>query len=516
MRRLQVLSCFVAFMMFASSVCAAGLVKHISGGGTNTANGTAFKAALTSVLAGYPTTDTLMIDDSSTYDLGTSTSGMSPISKPIKIVAASGTAPIIYFKGGTNTTQWFVSIGFPGVQIGSSAAGEDGRITFDGGNNIGRFIGLSTSVIWPTTATATTTIENIVIQGVNDGRNTGAKYFWAISAGGWSTASPMNGGNVINIRNVEFKLPATQPMIAGQKVGALTLGPDNGATFNIENCRSNGSRGYIVDIGSGAAQYPQAGGTVNIKNCSFYQDQFTTSPLVQAPIQTGGWDPRNGGYDINIDNCFIRTDALHATQIAAWTRTSETSNSTGCITLNACSKNNLTVTNSALVGMGAVLALETTSSQIRVTNSDLYVNGVTTASDGTPTGYVTPGYFVNISPRVAYLGNHQTTMTRCNLYGLAGSNLQNSIMPSTDRWVMVNCNDWSPVNAYAPGWITTGCQNPGLNPGYGLPAGGSDVQPGIDARDFTVYNQTIKAANIGSDRAFNMGVPVELSAFQVN
>lgn len=514
MKRFCIVCCLGAMISFMAPGASAGLIKHISGGGTDAVNGTAFKAAFTTVINGYPTTDTLMIDDSSIYDLGTSSSGLTSIAKPIRIVAAPGTTPTIKFTGGTNTSSWFITTSVPGTQFGSSASGENGRITFDGGNNIARFIGLSTSALWASDAYATTTIENVVIQGVNDGRNTQG-YFWGITAGGWSTTQTMNGNNVINIRNVEFKLPATQSMIAGKKMGPLTVAPDNGATFNIENVRSNGSRGYIIDIGSGQAQYAAAWGTINIKNCQLYQDQFTTSPLVQAPIQISGWHPLNTGYDVNIDNCFIRTDALHTSQIATWTRTTDTSNSLGCITLCACNKNNLTITNSALVGCGAVLALETTSSLIRVTNSDLYVNSASSVSDGTVNGYVTPGYFVNIAQRVASTGNHQTTMTRCNLYGLAGSNLENSLKQASDRYVMVTCNDWSPTNAYAAGWIVNSCANPGQNPGYGA-MNNEDTNPGIAYKDFTVYNQGIKALNIGSDRSFaGLGVPVELSTFGV-
>lgn len=513
MKRMHVLFCVC--LVIASQTAQAGLIKHVSGGGTATANGTAFRAAVTKVLADYPTTDTVMLDDTAIYDIGIS--GLA-ITKGIRIVAASGTTPTVKFSPTslTNTT-WFITTSMPGTQFGSSAAGEDGRITFDGSGNCTRGIGLSTAALWPTTATATTTIENVVITGMNDGRNTRG-YFWPLSIGGWSTATPMNGSNVINIRNVEFQFPTTTPALAGQKRFAITVAPENGSTYNIENVRSNGCLGYLIEVGSGMSQYAAANGTVNIKNCSLYQDQFSTHPLMQAPIQIGGWDPRNGGYDVNIDNCFIRTDARRSSQIATWTnRASDTSNSLGCITVTAHNKNNLTITNSALVGCGAVLSIETTSSQIRVTNSDLYVNSTSSVSDGTVEGFVTPGYFLNISKRVAAVGNHQTTMTRCNLYGLAGSNLENGLKQSSDRYVMVECNDWSPTNAYAAGWIRTNCVEPGNNPGYGAMAGEtSDPGPGLAAKDFTVYNQALRTAGIGSNRSFaGMGVPVELSAFDV-
>jgi hypothetical protein len=369
-------------------------------------------------------------------------------------------------------------------------------------------------------------LENLVITGI------GTKYsqtgVYGINCGGWNAtaAASFSPQAVFNFRDIDFvwnNLSFSGKTDMGYNTGdvyCINANPENGCTINIENVRSNGvTRGYIGLVGSKGGGYLPEYGNVNFKNCTFYQDNYTTHARTGCPLFVAGWSAGNGGYNVTVDNCFMRSDACNATFVNGWTRPSETSNSLGCITLASNTRNNLTVTNSAFIGVGAVLNIDTTCSQVRMTNCDLYVTSASTVNytyDGVH-GFVTPGYFVNLSRRVAALAssNNQTTMTLCNLYGAAGSLLANDIKPATSRFVMVSCNDWSKTNAYAPGWIVTTCVNPGKNPGYGA-MNGEGTNPGIPAKDFTVYNQAIKTLTIGANRSFaGIGVPVELSTFDV-
>ncbi|MCE5229946.1 hypothetical protein LLG95_10165 [bacterium] len=502
MRHLNVLLLLGAMVVFTAQH--AGAIS-VTGGDVAT-----LTAAITQAQANYPSGDiTVSIDDDLTYTLPTMTADYYQITKPIKIVAASGKHPRIYTADSSGNFMFRVEA--PGFQLGSV---DGGQITLDGGGYHTRFIIMNRtdSAAWTAPAGATTTkLENLVITGIGVWYRCDA---YTIMVSGWTQATGMAANCTVNLTgvNVVFddqrKSGGKNGVSTGSEIYGMNLNPENGSTINVTNCRVNGTMGSCAIVGSKVGNFASQTGTVNFTNCQFVSDAYTTSTYSTAPLLVEGWGTSNtGGYTVTMNNCFLRTDLTRSGRITgSWPYTDDTSNSLGCVSLLSYAKNDLTATNCAFVGTGACLNIDTLACKAVMTNCDLYVKN--------PTLY-TPGYFVNLSQRVVAAGNNQTTMTRCNLYGEAGSNLLAFLKPAGSRFVMVNCNDWSPVNAYATGWITTGCQDPGLNPGYGLPAGGADVQPGIDARDFTVYNQTIKAANIGSNRAFNLGVPVEMSAFQI-
>ncbi len=517
MKRLFVLFCLGALVCFMAPGASAGLVKHISGG-----DGATLLTAFEKVQTDYPTTDTLMIDDSMTYTMSTANpangKALFYVTKPIKFVAADGASPTIYWAYAS--ARWFFQVDAAGFQLGSITAGQSGRITIDGGGKLARFIGVNIGGTFDNFTATTTLFENFVMQGQGNLYSQGYLYNFFIGGWGGTADTVFPAGTIVTLRDININLDNRGTKTDVETTNdyyAINANPENGCTINIENVRSNGIRGYLVMVGSKASNYPQAYGTVNLTNCSLYNDYMTTHPRTGAVVSVQGWGGACPGWDVNIDNCFLRTDASsNAYMNSTFVRdATDTSISLGAISLLSNMKNNLTVTNSAIIGKGAVVDIDTTQSVIQMTNCDLYVSDPTVVSDGTVDGFVTPGYFVNIARRIAATGNHQTTMTRCNLYGAAGSNLANDLKKASDRFVMVSCNDWSPTNAYADGWIVNGCVSPGQNPGYGA-MNNEDTNPGIAYKDFTVYNQGIKALNIGSDRSFaGLGVPVELSTFGV-
>ncbi|MCE5229944.1 hypothetical protein LLG95_10155 [bacterium] len=458
--------------------------------------------------------DTISIDDSSTYSLSAT---LTIAQNDTSIVAASSQSPVIQSLLGTSGS-FCLGITKPGFRLGSIAGG---TITLDGNKTARRFINQSnTDAAWAAYGASTNTYENLIVKNMGTNTVCTSNYvFWILSDDGTSVV-PV--GTVVNFKYIDFQWLPGKPTVtigAGAAYIGIRVHPTNIATINIENCRSNTLTGYVVSASNETADRPTQCGIVNIKNCRFVYDDPTMTNYRQmgSPVAIWGGGSTNNinGYVMNIDNSYLRSDATNngiwspthiSPALTAGTR--DTSEALGALFLANYQKNNVTITNSAFVAKGAGIEINSAHAHVGLFNSDIYVPAA---------GQYTQGYFISVAERsaVATSADLQCSATRCNFYGVKGSRINSGPRGAGSVFSMTTCNDWSPENAYASNWVTASCVNPGLNPGYGAMAGEADPMPAINARDFTVYNNTIKSQNIGSNRDFNFGVPVELSTFGV-
>lgn len=507
MRSLHGLICILALATFLVQQAGAATTFHVYATADNVSpNYSTIQAAVTASAAG----DTISIDDSTTYTVADSSNYIKMNKNDLTIVAKAGETPVIRHTYTGSSAG--ITIQRPGCRLGSLSGG---TIIIDGAGVDQRGIDLQFDVPSYFTAASTTTLENLVFR--NGGVvGTNSAYFAVRMYA--SATTPLPEGTVLNFRYLDFQFPAGQPNSAilptrTSDYVAFLLRLQGGAVANFENVRSNTLTGYFLTMGDENQKSVIHSGTVNMRNCKIVfddpgivNDARMGCPIALMNMYTGA---PTAGFTLNMDNCYIRSDAaksgtLNEADILPVHTSADTSNSLGAISLMNYSSNVLNVTNSAIVGCGAGINVDTTHSAITLTNSDIYV----------PTAaQVTPGYFVNLSARsVSITHDHQCVATRCNLYGLAGSQIQTATRNAGSVFSMVTCNDWSPTNAYASNWVTSGCVNPGANPGYGAMNSEADC-PGVAYADFTVYNQAVKLQNIGSNRVFDFGVPVELSTF---
>ncbi|MCE5229943.1 hypothetical protein LLG95_10150 [bacterium] len=511
MRKLQAMLCLGMLLL---PQVAGATTYHVYATANNVSpNFSTVDAAIDAVNVGSGG-DTISIDDSATY----TTAGTKYIYAPqTSIVAAAGQAPTLKIPAAGSGNLWYI-LGY-GCRVGSNAGG---TITFDGQGTSNRGINLNN--IWNPTPTqvaagakpwnvaSTTTLENLVFKNLGTNvANTNNYPLWLLTADSTTTA-PL--GTTVILRDIDFQIPAGLPSVnpsAANNYTVVRAHLTSGAVMTLENCRCNTIQGYVVTCGFEGSNYSTQWGTLNLKNCRFaYTDPtMINGARMGCPVATMGFGtPHPNGFVINVDNCYLRNDAPNANYIdgTRWSRTSpDNLNAFGAISLMDQSKNVLNVTNSAIIGCGSGINIDCPQSAVTLVNSDIYVPTVAA---------YTRGNFVNVCPRTACAtGNHQTTATRCNFFGINGSNIQAGRRAAGSTFKMVQCNDWSTSNAYATDWVLSNCVQPGKNPGYGAMDGSGDPTAAINAYDLTVYNQSVKALNIGSDRAFLMGVPVELSTF---
>lgn len=487
MRKLNVLICLGLLAAFTAQANAA--VTHVSGGVITTLTG-----AITAAAAG----DTIVIDDSTTY----TATGTIQLDKQLTIMAAPNQYPVIAYAG--TSSNYAIQINVGGCQFGSL---NGGTITVDLMNAARRGIMINSDGVRAVfgAGNTTTTLENLVIRRFGTSLATSTSVYGIFAGQDDNTESHLlPAGAVINLRNIDFQfnpgMPALAPNVlgAGSLYIAMRLHPAHGSVFNVENVRCNSLVGYALTCGFEGGRTWTCG-TVNVKNCRFAFDAASDHPRQGSPIATMGWNPNLDprGMTLNIDNSYLRSDSTKSGYLnnVTFVRASDTSNSLGVISLLTKAQNNLNMTNTAIVGTGAGINVDTTTSLIQMTNCDIYVNAA---------AQVTPGYFVNISPRaVVAAGVHNATATRCNLYGLQGSQI--AAATRTGTYTMNTCNDWSPAGAYASNWVTNSCVTPGQDPGYGSVAN----------RNFTVSNAAISSQNIGANRTYSAEVPVELSTFEL-
>lgn len=499
--------CFMSLAAIASHAAAA-TTFHVYATAPNVSpDYSTLQAAITASLAG----DTISIDDSTTY---TFAAQVTLNKSNLSIVAKAGEQPVIRHTQFTGAAVF--SIQNPGIRIGSL---DGGTITFDGAGGDQRVIDFALDNTARFTGPSTTTLENLVFK--NNGVNASNAAFFAVRVYGSATALlPAN--TVLNFRYLDFQFPTGLPASSVTPTRtsdyvAFLLRPQGGVIVNLENVRSNTLTGYFMTLGDeNLTTNRNISGVVNMKNCkvvfddpAIVGDSRMGCPIAVMNMYTNGTAAKNG-FTLNMDNCYIRTDAtktgtLNEANIYPAHTSADTSNSLGAISLLNYANNVLNIQNSAIVAKGAGINVDTTHSAITLTNSDIYVPSADE--------WVTPGYFINMSARSVSIANdHQCTATRCNLYGLAGSQIKAGSRSAGSAFKMVTCNDWSGANAYASDWVTSDCVQPGANPGYG---NNSDPTAAIAAADFTVYNNSIRVQNIGANREFNFGVPVELSSFSV-
>ncbi|MCE5230678.1 hypothetical protein LLG95_13945 [bacterium] len=505
MQKTMSVICFLALMAFAAQQAGAATTYHVFAAADNVSpNFTTIAAAVSASSSG----DTISFDDSTTFTV----SAGQNVTKVLSFVAASGCAPVIRI---SKPGIFAFNITVAGVQIGSA---NGGTITIDGASTATRAIYFdSNQTAWSNTVPSTSTVENVVFKNFAVGAEASNTSAYCVIAGNASATKVMHSGTLFNFRYVDFQFPAGAPtavIATTNNYTAVRCSLSGGAVANFENVRANTLTGYIVTGGFEGANAANVTGTINLTNCKFVYDEAakishfrTGSPVALMNMNAGA---NAAGFTLNIDNSYVRSDSPASAYVLPtyFTRnqgTVETSNSLGAISLMNYSKNALNASNSAIVGCGAGINVDSTHSTIVLNNCDIYVP---TASN------FTAGNFINLSPRAAVASSpdHQCTATRCNFYGLHGSEIQAATRGAGSVFKMIQCNDWSPTDAYASNWVTDSCVQPGVNPYYG---GNSNPASAIAAADFTVYNGTLQPLNIGCNRDFNYGVPVELSSFSV-
>lgn len=512
MRKLLSSVCLLGLLALTIQHAGAATTFHVfKTAGNVSPNFNNVQDAVTAIRAGTGG-DTISIDDSETYTLAAPTA-IAAINKPnTTIVAAPSCNPVLTTASGT----FAFNVTAAGCRIGSTAGG---TIIFDGGGTARRvvyFDNTTNSVGWE--AASTNTLENCVFRKFGVSGATSQASWYGVIVGQASGTKVMPAGTIFNLRYLDFQFPSGPPVTSpdtSNNYTAIRLMLSGSGVANIENVQANTLTGYIVTGGFECTSLATSSGVVNMKNCRFVYNDPTMldhrrmgSPVALMSMYSGA---NTNGFTLNMDNCYIRSDSRQSAYLApsqiSPTRTAgtiDTSQSLGAITLVNFAKNVLNVTNSSIVGCGNGINVDSAHSAITLQNTDIYV----------PTAaMVSPGSFINLSPRtnVSTSADHQCTATRCNFYGLAGSDIRASSRGAGSVFKMVTCNDWSPANAYASDWVKSTCVDPGANPNYG----GGAIADAIAAKDFTVYNNTIKTQNIGANRDYNFGVPVELSAFSV-
>lgn len=448
--------------------------------------------------------DIIQIIDSGTYTVAATLTFSQPNQQ---LVAAPGANPVITNNFAITASTMTVATSFPGCRIGSLSGG---RITFDGNGTDRRLIAVYNPVAntaWSAGPT-TTTIENIVIRNMATNSTATSCYpLYLLTEGALTACAQPNpvSGLVINVRYVDFQWPAGAPSVtlaSGSTYQAIRY--HGQGTLNIENCQTNTVTGYFLTAGYESSTRDSQAGTINIKNCRLL---FNEAPLVDnnrmgavIALWNTGATANPKGWTLNIDNSYLRNDAANS-QI--WTTgavpgmTIPNLETQGVINLANYANNTVNITNSALVGKGAGIVINTNKAGITMSNSDIYV----------PTAAaVTPGYFIKVGGVFGTTSNNSSaTLTRCNVFGVDGSNLQPGRLGPRAAFTMSQCNDWSTSGSYVTNWVPTGCLTPGQNPNYAA----------IATNDFTVGNAAVTTLGSGANRAFNMLVPVELSTFSV-
>lgn len=505
-------------ILVLSQVTNAATTYHVYQGAPNVSpNYDTLSAALTELNLGTGG-DTISIDDSTTYTVASGATLQ--LNQPnTSIVAAAGQTPVIQLQLASGSTSPYpVQIKRPGCRIGSATGG---KIIIDGNRSCRRGIYLyNDTTTW--LAASTITLQNLIFRNFPQNLNSSTAYIIVCFVDG--DVTPLPAGTSVFMEGIDFQFLSAKPataISAGSHLAAVRFNGD-GATLNMENCRSNTLCGYVVSASNEGTARTTAWGTINLKNCRFVYDDPISINYKQMGSPVALWGASSvahaNGYTLNIDNCYLRSDANYngiwsPSQVSPspTAGSADTSESLGVITLLNYKKNDVTITNSAIVGAGSGININSAHAAVRVTNSDILVNKA---------AHYTPGYFISVAPRaiVAVSADIQCTATQCNLYGLQGSRINSGPRGAGSVFTMISCNDWSAADAYASNWVTSTCVNggipgtPGQNPNYG---GNADPTGALAVYDMRASNTALTSLNIGSNRLFNLPVPVELSTFSL-